>query len=164
MRAAVTGAIPAAQRTEFAAGAWREEELTAWTRDEFSALGLSWDDFFAKARVNAAADLALLKPRYIRDRRKIIQYAALRSELPIMPSAVLAPKFLDLFAETLGPKVLVTVPNRHTAFVFPALASDYREFAPMVLEAYRATSYPVSIEIFEVSTEGLRAVGVYSER
>ena len=28
--------------------------------------------------------------------------------------------FLQLFQDTLGPKVLVAVPNRYTAYVFPA--------------------------------------------
>jgi hypothetical protein len=33
----------------------------------------------------------------------------------------------------------------------------------MVLEAYKATPYPVSREVFELSANGLRAVGVYEE-
>lgn len=111
----------------------------------------------------AEADLAALKPRYERDRNQVIQYAELASERPIVASAVLAPKFLALFKETLGEKVLLVVPSRFRAYVFPALATNYQEYWPMVFEAYRASAWPVSVEVFEVSAEGLRAVGVYRE-
>jgi hypothetical protein len=59
--------------------------------------------------------------------------------------------------------VLLVVPNRSTAFVFPALAGNHRDYWPMVFEAYRATPFPVSIEVFELSARGLRAVGAFQE-
>jgi len=76
---------------------------------------------------------------------------------------VLAPKFLEMFKDTLGEKVLLVVPNRFTAYVFPALASNYEEYWPMVFEAYRQTAWPVSVEVFEVSVDGFRAAGIYRE-
>lgn len=163
-RAAASAAVPGAQRTDFAGGSAGEEGPVAFSRVQWEALGMTWEAFFGNARANAAAELAGLKPKYVRDRRtKVIEYATLSSEQPIMAGAVLAPKFLALFADTLGPKLLVAVPNRHTAFVFPALASNYQALAPQVIEAYRATSYPVSLEVFEFGPEGIRAVGVYEE-
>ena len=33
----------------------------------------------------------------------------------------------------------------------------------MVFEAFRATAWPVSVEVFEVSADGFRAVGVYQD-
>ena len=80
-----------------------------------------------------------------------------------MNSVVLSPKFLALFQDTLGPKVLVVVPNRFTAYVFPRLVSSYREYSPGVFEDYRATAHPVSVEVFELSDAGLRAIGAYEE-
>jgi hypothetical protein len=93
----------------------------------------------------------------------VIQYAELKSERPIVASAVLAPKFLEMFKDTLGEKVLLVVPSRFKAYVFPALASNYQDYYPMVFEAYRGTAWPISVEVFEVSAEGMRAVGVYKE-
>jgi hypothetical protein len=163
-RAAASGPVPGAQRTDFAGGIAGEEGPVVFSRSQWDSLGIAWDDFFTKARANAAPELAALKPKFVRDRRtKVIAYATLASEQPIMASAVLAPKFLALFADTLGPKVLVAVPNRHTAFVFPRLASNYQDFASTVIEAYRATTYPVSLEVLEFGPEGIRAVGVYEE-
>lgn len=121
------------------------------------------EQFIARGRANAAADLAGLKPRYERDSKKVITYAALESEKPIVASAVLAPKFLELFQETLGEKVLVVVPSRFAAFVFPHLASEYQQFSPMIFRAFRATPWPVSVEVFEVGPSGWRCIGAYQE-
>ncbi|RYD82799.1 MAG: hypothetical protein EOP84_08885 [Verrucomicrobiaceae bacterium] len=163
MRAPVSAPVAQAERTVLAAGTLREGELHLIPKSEWDALGNSWETFSVRARANAAADLATLKPEYVRNRKKVIEYAILRSEQPIVASAILAPKFLSLFEETLGPKVLVTVPNRYTAYIFPALVTNYADYAPMIFRDYRATPFPVSIEVFEFSKQGIKAVGAYEE-
>jgi len=162
-RAAVTLPIVGAERTELCAGFLTEEGPRAMTKAELAGLGIEMARFAARARENAGADLAGLKPRYVRNRKKVIEYAELRSERPVVAGAVLAPKFLELFAGTLGEKVLVVVPNRFTAFVFPALAGNHADYAPMVLAALRETAWPVSVEVLEVSADGVRCVGRYAE-
>ncbi len=163
MHATAASPIPASKSVEYAGGVRGPDELTPFSKADFEALGLNWDDFFAKARANCANDLAALKPRYERNKKKVIEYAVLESPEPFVASAVLAPKFLELFADTLGPKVLVVMPNQFTAYVFPALVSNYKDYAPMVREAYRATAHPVSMEVFEFGPDGVKAVGVYEE-
>lgn len=157
MRVPVKLPIVGAQRTEIAFGRLTGDGLEAFEKGSPEAT----DGMFATARENAAADLATLQPRYSRDRKKVIQYAELRSTQPIVAGAVLAPKFLSLFRNTLGDTVLVVVPSRYVAYVFPALASSYPEYYPMVFEAYRESAYPVSVEVFEFSANGIRAVGVF---
>jgi hypothetical protein len=149
--------IVGAQRTEIALGRLTEDGLEAFAKSET----LDAESLFDVGRANAAADLATLKPRYVRDRHKVIQYAELRSTQPLVASAVLAPKFLPLFKDTLGETVLVVVPSRYTAYVFPRLATRYQEYYPMVFAAYGETAYPVSVEVFEFSANGIRAVGVF---
>jgi hypothetical protein len=164
MRAPVTAPITGAKKTVLAGGALGDEGgLVSMPKEVFAATKMPWEIFFAQARENAAADFAELKPRYERDAKKVIVYAALESRKPIVASAVLAPKFLESFKDTLGDTVLVVVPNRFTAFVFPKLASRYAEYSPMVFRAYRDTSWPVSVEVFEVSGEGWRCIGAYEE-
>jgi hypothetical protein len=163
MHQPVSAAIPGAERTEFAAGSLSAGELQPFTKAQFSGLAQKWDDFAAKARANSAADLAQITPVYVRNKKKIIEYAELHSEKPIVPSAVLAPEFRVLFDQTMGPAVLLVVPNRNTAFVFPKLASNYADFAPMVLRAYRETAHPVSLEVFELSQAGIKAIGAYPD-
>ena len=161
--APVTLPIAGAERTELCAGFMEEEGPRAMTREELAGMGIEMARFAARARESAQADLAGLKPRYVRNRKKVIEYAELHSERPVVAGAVLAPKFLALFRETLGEKVLVVVPNRFTAYVFPALAGNHADYAPMVLEALRATAWPVSVELLEISSEGVRCVGRYKE-
>jgi len=161
MHAAASTPIGGAKRTLIAGGYRGEDDLMAFSKEEFASLNLEWDGFVAKARTNCASDLALLKPHYVRNRKKVIVYAELTSDQPVVASAVLAPKFLDLFADTLGPKVLVVVPNQFTAYVFPALVSDYQDYEPMVRQAFGATAHPVSMEVLEFSAEGIKAVGIY---
>jgi hypothetical protein len=163
MHREVTWEIPGAQRTVFAPVVWERDEYLFPTRKVLEEAGVAAEGLQQLAAPAAAADLAMLKPRYERDRKQVIQYAELTSDRPIVASAVLAPKFLDLFKDTLGEKVLLVVPSRFTAYVFPVLASQYQEYWPMVFEAYRATAWPVSVEVFEVSKDGLRAIGVYQE-
>ena len=163
MRSPVTQPIAHAERTALVAGTLGDAEIVPLPRAEWEALAVEWPLFFARAKANAAADLATLKPRYVRNKKRVIEYAALESERPLVAGAVLAPKFLEMFRETLGEKVLVVVPNQFTAYVFPVLASNYRDYWPMVFQAYRDTSHPVSVEVLEVSAQGVRAVGVYEE-
>ncbi len=161
--AGVTLPIAGAERTELCAGFMHEEGPRAMSRTELAAMGIDMARFAARARENATADLAGLKPRYTRNARRVIEYAELHSERPVVAGAVLAPKFLALFRETLGEKVLVVVPNRFTAYVFPALAGSHADYAPMVLAALGATAWPVSVEVFEISSAGARCVGRYAE-
>jgi hypothetical protein len=163
LRAPITSPIPSAQRTELAAGQYANGALEAFSKDTFASLGIDWGKFAERARQNADADLATLKPRFERNARKTIIYGALESEKPIVASAVLAPGFLDLWKETLGETILVVVPNRHAAFVFPHIASDYQSYYPMVFRAYRDSTHPVGVEVFEVSKTGWRCVGIYQE-
>jgi hypothetical protein len=162
-RAPVTLPIAGAERTVVCAGFLDEEGLRPLQRAELAAMGIGMDRFAGRARENARVDLAGLQPRYERNSKKVIEYAELRSERPIVTSAVLGPKFLQLFRDTLGEKVLVAVPNRFTAFVFPALAGRSEEYGPMVRAALAATAWPVSVELFEVSAAGVRCVGRYAE-
>jgi hypothetical protein len=163
MKAAVVRPIAGAQRAELVAATVGEAGVEYLSRAQFDALKIDWEAFTAQALTNANAELDALKIETVRDRRKVITHAIVRSEHGLVASAVLAPKFLDLFKDTLGDKVLVVIPNRSKAYVFPGLASDYQEFAPAIFEAYHATAYPVSVEVFELSKDGLKAVGIFEE-
>ena len=163
MRSPVTKPIAHAERTALVAGTLGDGELVPLPRADWDGLKMDWAQFFARTQASATTDLATLKPRYVRNKKRVIEYAALESERGIVAGAVLAPGFLEMFRETLGEKVLLVVPNQSTAYVFPALASNYRDYWPMIFQAYRATAYPVSVEVFEVSAQGMRAVGVFEE-
>ena len=163
MKAPVNAPIAAAEKTELVAAIMGESEVSYLSRADFDALKLDWPAFAEKTRASAGAELKAVTTEYTRDQKKVILYAKIRSPHALIASAILAPKFLDLVKNTLGEKVLIVIPNRTTAYVFPALASNYQEYAPMIFAAYRATAFPVSKEVFELSADGIKAVGAFEE-
>jgi hypothetical protein len=163
MRRPVSYEIAHAQQTVLAPALLQEGELVFPSKEQFASFSLDQKAIEQLASVSAEAELKTLQPRYVRDKRKIIEFAELSSSEPIVASAVLAPGFLKMFQETIGDSLLLVVPNRYRAFIFPRLASHYEEYTAMVFEAFRATAYPVSVEVFEVSADGMRAIGVYEE-
>jgi hypothetical protein len=104
-----------------------------------------------------------VKVELVRDRKKVVEYAVLRSDKFPVCATVFAPEFLKQFEDVFGPKVTVVIPNRQTVFVFPGVAVDFSEYAPMILEAWRSPSAKVSLEVFELGERGLRAKGRIEE-
>ncbi len=119
----------------------------------------------ALARQNASEDLATLEPRYVRDDRGTIQFAVVDSDQPFVASTVFADDFIETFETTLGPDLLVAIPNRFRIYVFPALASRFADIADSVLADHGMTAYPVSKEVFRVlPNHTLEAIGTYDDR
>jgi hypothetical protein len=153
--------IQGAQRTVLVPARYLNGELLPLQRDEVLSLGVTRDEILASAPKAASEVLAKLTPRFIRDENKVIQCAVLESESPLTASAVLAPEFAALFSETLGPDVLVAIPNRFRIFVFPKGTPAYQRFSDLVIAEYDSSAYPVSKELFSVRKGKLIAVGSY---
>jgi len=161
--------IPGAKETQFAA-AWAANAEGGRTvrflsKEAFVALGVEWTAFCTQAAAAASAELASLQPELIRDRNQVIECAILRSKCPAdnITVAVLAPDFLKRFTPLFGRKMLLAIPDQHTVYLFPKLASRYQDYGDRVLAVYRQSECPVSREVFEWSATGLRAIGAYAE-
>jgi len=142
-----------------------QNRVQLMSKETFAALGLDWAAFSAKTAAAASAELASLHPEWIRDRNQVIDCAILRSKSPgdDVTVAILAPDFLQRFAPVFGRKILLAIPDKHTVYLFPRLASKYQEYGDQVLSVYRKSEWPVSREVFELSATGLRAIGEYEE-
>ena len=105
--------------------------------------------------------LAGLKPRFIRDDHNVIQCAVLESENPLTASAVLAPEFSALFDESLGPDILVAIPNRFRVFVFPKGAPAFQRYSEVVIAEYESSSCPLSKKLFSIRKNNLSTVESY---
>ncbi|HVJ58063.1 MAG TPA: hypothetical protein VM574_09515, partial [Terrimicrobiaceae bacterium] len=90
-----------------------------------------------------------------------IQCAVLESTSPLTASTVLAPEFASLFRETLGPDILIAIPNRFRIFVFPNGTPAFQRLSDIVIAEYDSSSYPVSKELFTLRKAKLTAVGLY---
>ena len=163
MKHDVSFPIPGSARAVLVPALLKDGEPVCMSQKEFQALGVDWPAFLQSARDNASVELQKLTPYYTRDRKKVIEFATLTSDNPLNASTILSPDFLKMFADTLGPKLIIAIPDRYTIYVFPALASNYADYSPMISEAYHATSYPVSMEAYELSDHGLKTIGIYQE-
>lgn len=101
-----------------------------------------------------------LQPRYVRDKNGVIEYAVLESTNPLTASAVLAPEFAERFAGTLGPDLLVALPNRFQILVFSRQDQAFQKMSEFIISGYLSSTYPVSREIFSLEKGKLRSIGV----
>lgn len=101
-----------------------------------------------------------LQPNYVRDKNGVIKYAALESTNPLTASAVLAPGFAERFAATLGPDLLVALPNRFQILVFSRQDQAFQQMGEFIISGYLSSNYPVSREIFALNKGKLQSLGV----
>ena len=153
--------IEGAERTVLVPARYVNGEMLPLKSDDILTLGATRDTILASAPKAASEVLATLTPRFIRDEKNVIQCAVLESASPLAASAVLAPEFGTLFRETLGPDILVAIPNRFRIFVFPRGTPAFQRFSEIVIAEYDSSSYPVSKELFTLRKGKLTAVGSY---
>lgn len=137
------------------------DELHPMTQAEARQLRVTQEAVVAVTPAEASKVLATLKPEYVRGENKVIDYAVLQSTNPLTASAVLAPDFAEKFAETLGPDILIAIPNRYRIYVFPKLSQNYKGLADVVVAEYESSPCPVSKEVFQLRNGKLIAVGRY---
>ncbi len=132
--------------------------VATWT-----AAGLN-EETVRKLTARIASEwLRHVKIEWVRNAKNVVEYAALRSEKFPVCVTILAPEFRKQFEDVFGPKLMVIMPNRQTVFIFPALAVDLSDYAPMILEAWRSPAAKVSLEVFELSERGMKAAGRIEE-
>ena len=151
--------IPNAKTTVLVPARLVDGEVQPLTRKEAADSDVTRNKILASAPASASAVLATLKPRYVRDRNKVIQYAVVDSDNPLPASAVLAPEFAGIFAETLGPDLIVAIPNRFRIFVFPKATFAGLNISDLIFTEYKSTAWPVTREIFELRRGKLIAIG-----
>lgn len=140
---------------------FEQGEILPLKRSEILALSASRRQILDSAPKAAGKILATLKPEYVRDQNQVIQYAILKSDSPLTASAVLAPDFAKIFSETLGPDILVCIPNRYIILAFPRDSAQTLNLSDFVFAEYSSSPYPVSREIFAIQSGKLIAIGRY---
>lgn len=159
----VTQPISAAKETVFAAARWTDIGPDFATASEWSEAGMDVQKATASTRALAAAWLREVKPQLVRNDRKIIEFALLKSDKIPIAATVLAPEFLKEFEDVFGPKMIVVMPNLYTVFVFPGIAGTQNAYSDLILGAWHSKLPKVSREVFELTASGIRAVGIFEE-
>ena len=79
---------------------------------------------------------------------------------PLTASCVLAPEFGAKFASTLGPDLLVAMPNRFRVLVFCRQDTQFQRLSEFIISGYLDSNFPVSREIFALEKGRLRSLGI----
>ena len=153
--------VPDAKKTFLTAGIYKDGEFTGFTKKEWEGFALEWEAFAKAARWNAESDWESLEIRFKRDRREVVQYAEIISRNGTAGCCIVTEGFGTRFFETMGDSFLFAVPSRQQCFVFPKLAGNTAVYSDMVHAAYRASSNPISVELFEWDKGVIKAVGVF---
>lgn len=159
----ITVPIDGAKNTVLAAARLDEFGASFATEDDWKKDGVVDAVLLANARAAGAEWLKQLQPELVRGPDKVVNYARLASDKIPVAATVLTPEFTKQFEAIFGPKFLVVIPNRHTVFIFPALAGKHQQYAGTVLAAWRSGAPRVSLEVFEMTGKGPRAVGTFAE-
>ncbi len=163
MRHEVSFPLTGAKNTVLAAARLGDGGVEFATVAAWTAAALN-EDTVRKVTARFASEwLRHTKVELVRNRKNVVEYAVLRSDkLPVCVT-IFAPEFRRQFEDVFGPKVLVVMPNWQTVLVFPGVSGDLPEYSAMILEAWRSAAAKVSLEVFELSESGLRAVGRIEE-
>ena len=155
--------LAGAKKTVLAAAKFTASGAEFPTREEWAATGQTDETLLAAGKKQASAWWQQIKPELFRDTHKVVQYARIDSDKVPASATVLAPEFWKHFEGIFGPKMRVVMPNRSTVFVFPDVAIDLDAYTKMVMRAWRSREAKVSLEVFELSEKGLRAIGQFEE-
>ena len=161
LRTELAKSLPGARLTVLVPA--REEDIGAvhLSREEFRAMGLTWDKFRREAEAAAARHLARLEPVMEKGADGAVSHAVLKSKSHLTASVMLCPEFYARFRPVFGDRLVVLVPDRFTVYVFPRSFSGFQEFGKRVVEEHRRAIYPSSVEAFEVTSEGVRGIGAF---
>ena len=85
--------------------------------------------------------------------------AVISTDNPLTASCLLLPGFLMRFSAIFGPELIVAVPSRTKIYIFPKLANRLPEMTGTIRDDYLISPQPVSLELFELSKNGIRAIG-----
>ena len=155
--------MPAARQTQWVAG-WRSPDGDIpLSFGQFKELGGNWQSFLGQARTNAAADLPSLQVEWVRNKQRVVECGILRSHTHAVSASLCNPIWLRQLEPVLGEKIRVIVPNRSTAFFFPALAANTGAHRAAILREFHEGRFPVSLEVLEWSQDGWRALGILEE-
>ena len=137
--------------------------VTHYTKEEFAAAGLDWDQFMTKAATAATRLLVSIKPVVAKDATGKIAYVKLQSERPFAASVVLSPRLVPLFEGVLGDRLVALMPDRYTVYLFSRNFGPFQAFGQKILNDHAEAVYPCSIEVFEISRDGIKCIGGFDD-
>lgn len=157
--AEVTQTPSGAQKTLLIASYEWDYGVRPFTEKIWSERNLDWAKFLPAAEKVADAILEEVEPEFARDSRGIIEYVILHSDDPFLSSVLISPKLTEKFSESLGERIQAVVVDRQMIYLFPATGGKLQEFGKSLVDAFKQSKLPVSLEVFLIDDSGARVVG-----
>ena len=119
----------------------------------------TWDQYETSVEKQIAFFDPKTETRAVRDSNGVIQMAVIFTDTPVTATCILSPGFLQHFSAIFGPELLIAIPAQNKIYVFPKLANRLEAMAETIRDDYLISPMPASTELFELSKNGLHAVG-----
>jgi hypothetical protein len=142
----------------------QERGLITWvTLDMLKGLELSEVDAGRKAFTNLARALTETK---IETQEIIgVKVAFLATALPFKASLILAPNLKEFIDPILGWPLMAVIPDRDFLYIWAARHTDFvGRVGGVVVREYTQASYPISTEVYEISDNGIKAIGAFPKK
>lgn len=136
--------------------------VRAFSEEEWAKRDLSWDRILEITRSLGDKMVESVEPGFVRDERGVVLYAIFADEDPFLTTAVFSENFRKVFEEKMGKSLYLVIADRECIYVFPSVGGALEEFGPGLVNEFRTTSLPVSLEVFFLNDEGLRVIGELS--
>lgn len=136
--------------------------VRAFTKQSWEDLGMTWEKAQAAGTGIAAKLVESVKPDIVRDERGTIQYIVLVDPDPFLTSVILTQDLFDAYRDSLGDRIFVLPIDRNRIYLFPATGGSLEDYGPSLVDEFRRTPLPVTLEVFLLDRTGYRAVGQIS--
>ena len=91
-----------------------------------------------------------------------VQVGFLQTALPLKASMILAPNLRDIAAPVLGWPLHAVIPARDFLYLWAARHSDFiGRVGKVVVDEFTSSAYPITTEVFEISDDGIAAIGAF---
>lgn len=158
-RAEIAAPITGARKTQLVAFYEWDFGVRQFTEATWKERGLDWDRLLATARTGADKILGKIEPELVRDPRGVILYAVIADKDPFLTSILLSPKLLERFRDALGDRIQIVLIDRHRIYLFPATGGQFADYGSALVNEFRRTRFPVSLEVLLLDEDGYRVIG-----
>lgn len=133
--------------------------IRPFSREKWDQEQLEWDKVIELTRHLGDRLTEKIEPQLVRDDRGVVQYAFLAAKEPFLSTVVFSEKFREQFKDTLGDRLFIVFIDRQLLYVFPVVGGALEEYGPSLVDEFRATQLPVSLEVFLLEDSGFKVIG-----
>ncbi|MDF1659485.1 MAG: hypothetical protein P1U58_17850 [Verrucomicrobiales bacterium] len=136
--------------------------VRSFSTEEWEKRELTWERALELSRNLGDKIIEEVEPKFIRNDRDVVQYAILAAKDPFLATSALSDHFRGKFEETMGNSLYLVFIDRYVIYVFPAVGGALEDYGPSLVDEFRTTALPISLEVFFLNDDGLRVIGELS--